>query len=120
MEDVIVCKAETLRVPDLRIRYLFVLHSNHLELRFDFVRDITGNRFIVRHSLRLLHLVNQLLKCGFEARRGLISLRNIDNTLSVLDCLFSNRRIFFQELEAGRCSTRQYTQGFAGLVGANK
>ena len=120
MEDVIVSKAETFGVPELRIRYLFVFNSNLLDLSFDFLRHLTLDHLVAWHPLRLLHLVNQLLECGFEARRGLISLCNIDNTLSVLDCLFSNRRIFFQELEAGRCRTRQYTQGFAGLVGANE
>ena len=120
MEDVIVSKAETLGVPELCIRYFFVFDTNHLDLRFNFVRHLTLNHFVAGHPLRLLHLVNQLFKLRLEAGGGLISLCNVDNTLSVLDCLFSNRRIFFQELEAGRCRARQYTQGFVGLLGANK
>ena len=120
MEDVIVSKAETFGVPELCIRYLFVFNSDQLDLSFNFLRHLTLDHLVARHSLRLLHLVNQLLKCGFEARRGLVSLCNIDNALSVLDRLFSNWRIFFQELEAGRRSTRQYAQGFAGLMGANE
>ena len=120
MEDVIVCKAETLCVPELCIRYFFVFNSNLLDLSFNFVRYLTLDHFVACHPLWLLHLVNKLLELGLEARCGLVSLRNIDNTLSVLNCLFSNRRIFFQELVAGGRRTRQYTQGFAGLMGANE
>ena len=120
MEDVIVSKAETFCVPELCIRYFFVFNSNLLDLSFNSGRYLTLDHFVARHPLWLLHLVNKLLELGLEARRGLIPLRNIDNTLSVLNCLFSNRRIFFQELVAGGRRTRQYTQGFAGLMGANE
>ena len=95
MEDVIVSIAETFGVPELLVRFLIVFNSNKLDLSLNFLRHLTFNHLVAWYSLWVLHLVNQLLESRFEACRGLILLCNINYTLSVFDCLFSNRRILF-------------------------